>query len=136
MCGVWISYASLTRHDVDFFMLQIAPICKDDLVCLPKRLLRKAGGGSPLMLCLRVTTNLTLMDPITLRRADVRSGDYFANRFRAICNTKQLVEFTILDIELIVRSSLCILRCSSYLNVCVCRLYVRGCTLTFLLFEP
>uniref|UniRef100_A0A2P2I6L6 60S ribosomal export protein NMD3 n=1 Tax=Hirondellea gigas TaxID=1518452 RepID=A0A2P2I6L6_9CRUS len=80
-------------------LIDIAPICKDDLVCVSKKVLRKLGGGSPLLLCIRITANIHLLDPLSLRHVEVRAQTFFSDPFRSICNSKQLVEFVILDIE-------------------------------------
>ena len=75
------------------------PVCRDDLVCLPKKLMRKAGGGSPLMLCSRITSHLHLLNPLTLKHLEIRASDFYNSPFRAICNSRQLVEFVVLDLR-------------------------------------
>lgn len=36
------------------FSVEIAPICKDDLICLPPKLSQKHGQIGPLLLCTKV----------------------------------------------------------------------------------
>jgi nonsense-mediated mRNA decay protein 3 len=49
------------------FSVEIAPVCKEDLVCLSHKLAGSMGSIGPLVLVTRVTSNITLMDPLTLR---------------------------------------------------------------------
>lgn len=50
------------------FCVEIVPICKDDLVCLPSALAASLGNIGPLCVCLRVTNFVYLLDPFTLKR--------------------------------------------------------------------
>ena len=40
---------------------------QDDLVCIPQKMAGSTGNLGPLVLCTRVTNNITLTDPATLR---------------------------------------------------------------------
>eukprot|EP01083_Nonionella_stella_P111756 328033_1 len=84
------------KHNI---LADISPVCRDDLVCLPKKLLSKLGGCSPLMVCTRVTACLRFTDPESLKTVDVRAGDYFNAQFRPVCNSRQLKEFMIMDVQ-------------------------------------
>ena len=81
------------------FSLEIAPICKDDLVCLPAKLSTSLGGLGPVCLVTRVTSGITLTDPATLREAVVDSGVFWRTPFRQMMGGRALVEYTILDAE-------------------------------------
>mmetsp|Transcript_18620 Transcript_18620/g.56214 ORF Transcript_18620/g.56214 Transcript_18620/m.56214 type:complete len:550 (+) Transcript_18620:224-1873(+) len=83
------------------FSVEIVPVCKDDLVCLPAKLAASLGNLGPLVLCSRVSAALTLVDPLTLRHAQVEAGTYWHSPFRSLILPKQLVEFVVLDIELL-----------------------------------
>jgi len=78
---------------------EIAPVCKDDLVCLEPKLASMLGGVSQLMLCTRVTSALHLLDPCTLKMVEVSAGTFFHHKFRSQLTAKQMVEYVILDIE-------------------------------------
>lgn len=39
------------------FSVEIAPICKDDLICLPAKLSQKHGQIGPLLLCTKVSSS-------------------------------------------------------------------------------
>ena len=49
------------------YSVDIVPICKDDLVCLPKKLAQSLGNIPQLVLCHRVGTSLQFIDPNTLQ---------------------------------------------------------------------
>jgi len=81
------------------FMVEIAPVCKEDLVCLPHVVYRSLGALGPLMLCVRVSNQLTLVDVATLRTAHVDATAFYRAPYRALVSARQLVEFIVLDIE-------------------------------------
>ncbi|KAJ5479727.1 hypothetical protein N7530_005236 [Penicillium desertorum] len=81
------------------FSVSIIPICKDDLVALPIKLARSLSDISPLVICHRVGTSINLMDPCTLRTADLPSSVYWRQPFPNLADTTELREFIILDIE-------------------------------------
>lgn len=83
------------------FSVEIAPISKDSLVCLSKKMTHQMGGISSLCLVQRVANTIHLIDPITAQIAEVNSQVYFRNPFEAICNPKRLIEFVVMDIEII-----------------------------------
>jgi nonsense-mediated mRNA decay protein 3 len=53
------------------FSVEIAPVCKDDLICLPAKLSSSLGSLGPLVLVTRVTNVITLTDPVTLRSSSM-----------------------------------------------------------------
>lgn len=81
------------------FSVEICPICKDDLVCLPPKTAAALGNIGPLVLCLRVSNNLLLLDPRTLRYAYVDANQYWRVPYRALLSHKQLVEYIVLDVD-------------------------------------
>ncbi|PYH96419.1 NMD3-domain-containing protein [Aspergillus ellipticus CBS 707.79] len=87
------------------FSAELIPICKDDLVVLPIKLARSLGNIYPLTLCHRVGTTVNLLDPTTLQTTDIPTGTYWRSPFRNLADVTQLVEFIILDIELVGRSN-------------------------------
>ena len=48
------------------FSVTVAPICKNDLVYLPKKMRRSLGGIGPLVLCVRVASALSFLCLTTL----------------------------------------------------------------------
>eukprot|EP00246_Nothoceros_aenigmaticus_P003517 TRINITY_DN14689_c0_g1_i1.p1 TRINITY_DN14689_c0_g1~~TRINITY_DN14689_c0_g1_i1.p1 ORF type:complete len:484 (+),score=87.19 TRINITY_DN14689_c0_g1_i1:114-1565(+) len=81
------------------FSVEISPICKDDLICLPRKVASGLGNIGPLVLCTRVSSQLMLLDPVTLRSAYVDATQYWRAPFRALLSSKQMVEYIVLDIE-------------------------------------
>ena len=49
------------------FSVEIAPICKDDIVCLPPKLSKENGNIGPICICYRITQGISLIDPRTLK---------------------------------------------------------------------
>lgn len=48
--------------------VEIVPICKDDLLCLPTRTARSMSDISPITVVVRVGNSIALIDPNTLKR--------------------------------------------------------------------
>ncbi|KAJ3727353.1 NMD3 family-domain-containing protein [Lentinula guzmanii] len=71
------------------YSVEIMPICKDDLVCIPPKQARQLGNISP----------LTLLDPATLQTCEITSAVYWRNPFDSLATVTDLVEFTVLDVE-------------------------------------
>jgi len=78
---------------------EIAPICRDDLVCLSPQIASSFGGVSPIMLCYKVTQTIHLVDPASLKLIDVLASQYWRYPFQPIMTASQLIEFIIIDIE-------------------------------------
>lgn len=83
------------------FSVEIVPISKDSLVCLNKKLTQQLGSIAPICLVQRVANTVHLIDPLTAQIAELTSTVYYRSPFEAICNPKQLVEYVIMDIEVI-----------------------------------
>ncbi|VDN38132.1 unnamed protein product [Gongylonema pulchrum] len=99
------------------FCVEVVPICRDCVVCLPKRTAQSLGNMNQLLVCVRVNNVVTLIDPATLQIADVNSyvfaiffcgvveevefclTQYYRDPFHAVFQSKQLVEFYVLDVE-------------------------------------
>jgi len=80
------------------FSVELVPICRDDVVCLPPKLAMSAGNISPLLVCYKVTGTIYLVDPVTLQTASISTQGFWTYPFRSICNAKQLLEYTVLDV--------------------------------------
>ncbi|KAJ3158398.1 hypothetical protein HDU86_002864 [Geranomyces michiganensis] len=82
------------------FSVELVPICKDDLVCLHPKLARQLSNTNPLVLCNRVSNTVNLLDPNTLRVADLRAPVYWDAPFTSLCEAKDLVEYYVIDTSL------------------------------------
>ncbi|CAG9809837.1 unnamed protein product [Chironomus riparius] len=83
------------------WVIEIVPISKGSLVCLSKKLQQSSGNISPICLVQNVATTVHLIDPITAQMADISGQTYFRYPFLPICDPKQLVQYTVMDIEII-----------------------------------
>lgn len=81
------------------FSVEIIPICKDDLICLPPKVARTFGGMSQLVLCTKVGTSLHFIDPNGLAQGDMTTSVYWREPFGALASAKDAVEFFVLDVE-------------------------------------
>lgn len=80
------------------FSVEIAPICRDDLVCLPKRVAAQLGNICPLVLAHKVSSVIHLVDPNTLQIVDLAAGSFWVDPFRSLASKPQLTEYIVLDI--------------------------------------
>lgn len=53
------------------YLVTLVPVCKDDLVLLPKRLAEQLGNISRLVVAQRITSAVLFTDPLTAQTADV-----------------------------------------------------------------
>ncbi|KAN0061451.1 ribosome-binding protein [Thecaphora frezii] len=81
------------------YSVEIAPICKDDLVCLPAKTAKQLGNIGQLVLCYKVTNSLRFIDPVSLQTAELPAEKYWREPFVALAAIPELVEFLVLDIE-------------------------------------
>lgn len=81
------------------YSVEIAPICKDDLVALPRPLAKSLGNIGQLVVCSRITNSIRLLDPTTLQSVDIPADRYWKDPFHALASIPELVEFLVLDIE-------------------------------------
>ncbi|CAG8605710.1 5538_t:CDS:2 [Ambispora leptoticha] len=81
------------------FSVEIVPICKDDLVCLPLKVARSLGNISPLVICYRIGNSIHVMDPNTLAVSEVQTALFWRMPFTSLATSKDLVEYYVLDVE-------------------------------------
>ncbi|CAH6719833.1 60S ribosomal export protein Nmd3p [[Candida] jaroonii] len=81
------------------FSVEIVPICRDDLVVLPKKLANSLGNISRLVICSKISNMIQFLDPFTLQKADLQAPIYWREPFPSLCDIPQLIEFIVLDVE-------------------------------------
>ncbi len=86
------------------YSVELLPICKDDLVCLNKSMARSLSNISQLAICTRISNTITLTDPLTGHSAEMRGATYWENSFPPLCETKDLIEFYVIDIQIETRN--------------------------------
>ncbi|KAJ0402209.1 hypothetical protein P43SY_008073 [Pythium insidiosum] len=85
-------------HNYKFtYSIEIAPVCKDDLVVLPVKLARLLGNISCLCLVQSVTSSIHVIDPFTTQTAEIDNEKYWKYPFRAIRSLKAMTDYTVLD---------------------------------------
>lgn len=81
------------------YSVEIAPVCKDDLVCLPAKMAKSLGNIGQLVLCHKITNSLKFIDPISLQVADVPAEKYWRDPIPSLATIPEMIEFLVLDIE-------------------------------------
>lgn len=82
------------------FSTEIAPICHQDLVCLPKSLFKSFGSMGPLCLCEKINSSIHFIDPQTLRRAEIEASLFWkGNQFQSMISTRQFQLYYVIDVE-------------------------------------
>uniref|UniRef100_A0A182N7U0 60S ribosomal export protein NMD3 n=1 Tax=Anopheles dirus TaxID=7168 RepID=A0A182N7U0_9DIPT len=83
------------------YAIDIVPVSKGSLVCLNKRFVQQLGHIAPVCLVSKVANAIHLIDPQTAQMAEVQNMAYWKTPFEAICNPKQMIEFIVMDVEII-----------------------------------
>ncbi|XP_064597134.1 60S ribosomal export protein NMD3-like [Liolophura sinensis] len=97
----------LVSHDVhnntfnykNTFSVEIVPICKDNIVCLPKKLAQSLGSISRLCICLRVAQTIQLIDPNTLQMAEMSGANFWRTPFVSLCSPKEMTEYMVMQVD-------------------------------------
>lgn len=93
--------SNLARHRYTI-LCDIAPTCKHDLILLPKH--RAQNLESPLLIVRRVSSGVKLVSPVNGLEMDLSAETYWRRPPPTILSAGALVEFIVLDIELLDRS--------------------------------
>jgi len=87
------------------FSVEIVPICKDSIVCLPKNLAHQLGGISQICVVIRVTNTVHIIDPSTAQVADINASVFWRNPFGTLCSCRTLSEFIVMEVEPIIKKA-------------------------------
>jgi len=79
--------------------VELAPVCKDSVVCLTSNMARSFGNISRLSVVLRSAAQIVLIDPQTAQIAYVNSLAYYKDPFEELCTTKLLKRFVVMEKE-------------------------------------
>jgi len=80
-------------------LVDLCTVCKDDLIFFTPKLRSQHGGLGSLLLATKVSTGITLIDPMTLQSAFIAKVKYYENPFYPVCTRRHLTEFVVLDVE-------------------------------------
>lgn len=81
------------------YSVEIVPISRDSIVCLPRKLSHQLGGINSICLVYKITNFVHLIDVSTGQIAELNATLYWRHTFNSICDPKQLIEYTVMDIE-------------------------------------
>lgn len=92
------------------FSIDIVPICREDLIVLSKKQATQVGlYKSRVVLCYKIGSAIHLIDPNSLRTADVTQQQFFRDPFTPVVTStsgnKALTKFMVLDCEIILDPS-------------------------------
>jgi len=88
-----------TYNYKDTFSVELAPISKGDIVCMPVKVAKSLANMNQIAICTKVTSSLHFVDPFTGKTAELNAPAYWRTPFGAFCSAKQLSDFTVLDTE-------------------------------------
>lgn len=83
------------------FSVEIVPICKDNVICLPHKLAQTLGSINPICICYKVTQTVHIIDPTTLQVAEISGPQYWRTPFVNLCSPKQLIEYMVMQVDII-----------------------------------
>jgi nonsense-mediated mRNA decay protein 3 len=83
-------------------MIELCPVCKDDLVLLAPKEQKNFGGISPLLACTSVGETVHLIDARTARTVHINGTEYWKQGFKSVCTRRHLQEYVVLDVEIAV----------------------------------
>ncbi|CAD2215828.1 nonsense-mediated mRNA decay protein 3 [Angomonas deanei] len=89
------------------YSLEIAPLCREDLVLLPYNdyYLRSLGGMGPLVLVYKIFSSIVFLDPKTLQAGEITGSLYWKKPFSPLMTSRQMTEFYVLECQLLPKTN-------------------------------
>jgi nonsense-mediated mRNA decay protein 3 len=81
---------------------------------------RSLSNISQLVVCTRISNNVILTDPLTGLSSEMRGNTFWEDPFPALCETKDLIEFYVIDIQIESRLGKVLLIDNTYIIVWNC----------------
>ncbi|TDH68952.1 hypothetical protein CCR75_004320 [Bremia lactucae] len=81
------------------YSVELSPICKDDLLILPRKVAQSCGNIADVTLCARTTSLVHLVDPFSGQHAELSTDKYWKTPFLPLASSSDMVEFIVLDVE-------------------------------------
>ena len=88
-----------TYHYKYTFKVDLAPVCRDDLVILPKPLSKLLGGIGPMVLVYKISKFVHIVDIRTMQTFEIDEKLYYKHIFQATLSRERLSEFVVINIE-------------------------------------
>ena len=82
------------------YAVEIVPLCKDDLVCLPRTTAQRLGCISQIVVCIQTSNLLRFIDPVSCQVCDMIGEKYWPRPFMALQSSPRLIPFVVIDIQL------------------------------------
>jgi nonsense-mediated mRNA decay protein 3 len=80
-------------------MVEIAPVCPDDLIVLNKQTSKELGGCGPVLLTYKVSSRIHLICPLTFKTYEFDENTYWRHNFRSYIDRTCLQEFLIINVD-------------------------------------
>jgi nonsense-mediated mRNA decay protein 3 len=81
------------------YMIELAPVCKEDLIIIDKETSKELGGINNILLCYKVSTNIHLLDPLKMETYEFDENTYWKYNFKSFVDRSCLIEFIIVTVE-------------------------------------
>jgi len=81
------------------YHIELAPICREDMIWITPKLQKDLGGSSPICLVIRVGSLIQLFDPMLIRIHTIDSACYWNFEPQTVCTNKSLTEYVIINID-------------------------------------
>mmetsp|Transcript_10018 Transcript_10018/g.16755 ORF Transcript_10018/g.16755 Transcript_10018/m.16755 type:complete len:726 (+) Transcript_10018:51-2228(+) len=94
--------ANFTENSANYkhnYLVEIVPICKDDLLILPKELARNLSNISRLVLAKRIGAGIHIIDPLSGERSEINTEKYWRNSFKPVMSSRQFTKYLVLSVE-------------------------------------
>lgn len=92
-------HCSNTGNFKDNFYIEIVPVCKDDLLVLPRALASNLSDINPVVLVKAIGAGIHVVDPLSGERNEINTEKYWRYEFPAMMTSRQFTKFTILSVE-------------------------------------
>lgn len=83
------------------YSVELVPVCKDDLLCLPLKIARSLSNVGQFVLCTRIGSTIQFLETHTLKIVELSPTVYWRTPFPVLMSAKTLSEFFVLDVELL-----------------------------------
>ncbi|XP_021768987.1 60S ribosomal export protein NMD3-like [Chenopodium quinoa] len=96
---------SNNHTEIWYISAVICPIYLYDLIHLPQSLIASHHVG-PLVICISSYKFIRVIDHLTLTRCQIRGNDYWKEPFEPLKTSSELVEYKVLDVEIVLSEQL------------------------------